>query len=59
MRNAITQTLSSKHFDNAVAAAADHPATAPHDGADTLAAHNAMGRDLLRAGPRLERPEAE
>lgn len=53
--------LPRKHLDDAIAAAADDPlpVLTPDDGADALAAHDAVGGDFLRTGALFETPEAE
>lgn len=52
---------SRENLDNSVSSAADNPATVltPDDSTHALAAHNAVGRDLLGAGTLLEGPEPE
>lgn len=57
----VRRVLPGKDLDNAIAAATDDPfaVRAPHDGADALAPHNAVARDLLRAGPLLKAPETQ
>ena len=52
---------SRKNLNNAVTAGTNDPASVlgPDDGADALAAHDAVGGDFLGAGALLEGPEAE
>lgn len=53
--------LPCKHLHNTIAATADNPLAvlAPDDGANSLAAHDAVARNLLRAGSLLKTPEPQ
>ena len=53
--------LSRKDLDDAITAAAGHPfpVPTPHDAADTLAAHNSVTGDLLRAAAFFQGPEPQ
>lgn len=53
--------LSRKHLDQTVASSADDPlpVLAPNAGTNAFAAHDAVARDLLRAGAFFQAPEAQ
>lgn len=52
---------SGENLDDSITAATNNPPPilAPHDGANALAAHEAMAGEFLHAGALLERPEAQ
>ena len=53
--------LPGKDLDDAIAAGGDYEAAVltPHHAADTLATHDAVRGDLLRANAFVERPETD